>query len=128
MSGPGWDLDLPYGTNGEKNVAEVMGLAGCRVEVKTKRRHDDWLYVELEQNPFGRGWRPSGLNITTLTYWAFCVDDTGILILIPVRTLKAIIRSDHGRPAQETDGECPTNGRLVRVSFVLSRVYGEATR
>lgn len=122
---PRFDRDYRYGRQGELLVADLLtALAGGqgRVEVKRKRRLDSWLYVELMQDPGGTGtrWKDSGLNVTESEWWAHDVADTGVVIFLPTDFLRWVIRrTDHGHPREETDGNNPTRGRLLRVGWLL---------
>ncbi len=59
--------DLKYGTDSEKNIANILGLSSKEFEVKTER---NWwtrtgnIAIELEYKG-----KASGLNITEATYW-----------------------------------------------------------
>lgn len=122
---PHWDLDVPYGEDGERVANEVIGWlfeSDPRVEVKRKRRLDDWIYVELAQDPGGTGtrWRESGLNVTKADLWAFIIADTGIVLFFPTDLLRwAVRRTDAGKSCAETDGNNPTEGRLFRISWLI---------
>lgn len=121
---PEYDNDEEYGEDGERIAREVLGWTltrSPRVEVKRKRRLDDWLYVELLQDPgaTGRCWKQSGLNITTADLWAYVVADSGVLLYFPTDLLRWAIRTDAGKPCAETDGDNPTEGRLLRVSWLI---------
>ena len=65
--------DLKYGTDSEKNIAEILGLNGKEFEVKTER---DWwtktgnIAIELECNK-----KPSGINVTQARYWVHAFQD-----------------------------------------------------
>lgn len=121
---PRWDVDLAMGHEGERRVARVLGLLlnGSRlhVEVKQKRRRDDAFYVETEQNPFGRGWRPSGLSTSEAETWSFLVEGTGCMFTVPTGLLRELVAKGLGRDVEETAGDCPTRGSLLRVGQILS--------
>lgn len=126
-SGPAFDFDLAYGEDGERRAASVLGwlLDGdARVEVKTKRRTDDWLYVETEQDPGGTGtlWRPSGIATTEAPHWAYVVAETGILIVVPARALRWSVTNGVGRDKECRDGDNPTRGQLLRFARILQDV------
>lgn len=106
---PDWDLDLGHGHDRERFVETCH--RGTH-EVKAPRYVDDLFYVELEQNPFGRGWRPSGLRISTADVWDF-VKGWAVLSVPRGRLLDLVERGELGRFREETDGECPTRGRLL---------------
>lgn len=122
---PRFDIDLPVGEKAERKIGHLFGelLDGHRVhlECKHSRYGDDWMYLELQSNPGGRGWRDSGLNVTEAELWAHSFADTGAVLILPTRLLHELVhQTDIGKPKAETDGDCPTEGRLVRVASVLN--------
>ncbi len=85
--------DLKYGTDSEKNIAEILGLNGKEFEVKTER---DWwtktgnIAIELECNK-----KPSGINVTQARYWVHAFQDKDGLfcfVIMPVKILKEIVK------------------------------------
>lgn len=130
MTTPYWDVDRPWGEAGQEYVKEVFSWpAASKIEVKRKRRIDEWIYVELEQNPFGKGWRPSGLAVTQAELWAWVVAGTGAMFICRADMLRAALGCDRPwiRKAREDDGECPTRGKLIEIPRMLawvSNVYG----
>jgi hypothetical protein len=116
---PDWDLDVEYGEDGERDVAEwVAGLVGSH-EVKRKSREDLFFYIELEHNPFGRGWEPSGISTSVAKYVDVVINDTGIILAVPRERLLELIDLHLGRAVEETDGDCPTRGLLVSLADVI---------
>ena len=84
--------DLKYGTDSEKNIANILGLSSKEFEVKTER---NWwtrtgnIAIELEYKG-----KPSGINITEATYWVHAFQDKEGLfcfVIIPVKILKKIV-------------------------------------
>lgn len=122
---PSFDTDVEYGEDGETIARDVLRWTfdrSVKVETKRKRRLDDYLYVELQHNPRGAGWRDSGLNVTKADLWAYVVGDSGIVLYFPTDLLRWVIfRTDDGKPCAETDGDCPTEGRLLRVSRLIQQ-------
>lgn len=126
-SGPDFDFDLVYGEAGERYAREVLGWVlaeNARVEIKRKRRLDDWLYVELRQNAHRSGWKDSGLNVTTAQFWGFVVGETGVILYFPTDLLRRAVARGEGRDAEETDGDNPTQGRLLRASRLIQIAGG----
>jgi hypothetical protein len=117
VSGPDWDIDRGWGEDGEEIV---RGLSRYTVEVKRKRRPDELLYIELQQDPGRRGeYRPSGFAVTKADYAAFVVGDTGCVIFLPASLIGWALARDIGIDASETDGGNPTTGRLMRLGTLL---------
>jgi hypothetical protein len=124
---PRFDHDYSYGRQGELLIGDAMTAlreGQARVEVKRKRRHDDWLYVELMQDPGGAGtrWKDSGLNVTGAEWWAYVIGSSGMLLFIPTDLLRWAVSTDAGKPCAETDGDNPTEGRLFRVSWLMQAI------
>ena len=123
-SGPAFDFDLAYGEAGERRAETVLRWlvdGDVRVEVKTKRRGDDWLYVETFQDPGGAGtrWKPSGISITGASLWAYVVGNTGIVLVLPADLLRRSIAEGRGKELACEDGDNPTQGRLLRVGRLI---------
>lgn len=90
---PDFDIDRDYGEEGEDTLRNVLGLHGSRFEVKRKRYADGNFYVELWQRP-RRSERPSGLQTTRADYWAFVIEETGVIVLVPTARLREL-RGQH---------------------------------
>lgn len=78
----------------EKTIANILRLDGKEFEVKTER---NWwkktgnIAIELECNK-----KPSGINVTEAKYWVHAFQDEDklfSLVIIPVRTLKKIVKN-----------------------------------
>lgn len=108
---PDFSRDLVYGEAAE-DVVEYLSQA--RVEVKRKRRVDPVFYVETYQAPRGGQVKGSGINTTKADYFAYVIGDTGAIVFLPVSLLKAACRNAERK--NESDGDNPTWGRLVRFS------------
>ena len=86
-----FDIDLDFGTQYEKSLANILKLG--KIEVKTER--DTWnetrnIAIELSCNN-----SLSGLNTTEADYWAHILtlnDDVKGIILLPVEKLKEIVK------------------------------------
>lgn len=117
---PHFDLDRAYGEAAEGSLRDTLHLLGDRFEVKRKRRIDDKFYVEVQQSPGGNGaYKPSGINITRATYWAYEVGETGLFVLVGTDLLRLATRRSSVR-AEERDGDNPTRGRLVSFGDFLA--------
>ena len=84
--------DLKYGTDSEKNIANILGLSSKEFEVKTER---NWwtktgnIAIELEYKG-----KASGLNITEAPYWIHVLqekDEPFCFVIIPVKKLKILV-------------------------------------
>lgn len=119
MKQPDWDYDLGYGQEGE-HIAQAWH-AGKR-ETKRKSRLDPKFYVELEQNPFGTGWRPSGLATTHADYAEWVIGNTGVVFACPMTRIRTVLAGGLGYPVEERDGTCPTRGRILSWKDMVSDI------
>ncbi len=89
--------------------------------MKRKRYLDSEFYVELRQDPGGTGtrWKPSGLSVTEAEFWVYVIADTGLMLWFPTEYLRWVIREEYGHEREETDGDNPTAGRLLRANLLL---------
>ncbi len=122
---PRWDITLPYGIRGEEiasGTIRALRDGGVRIEVKRKRRPDNRFYVELEHDPGRTGrYRPSGLSVSESELWAFVIADTDVVVFVPaVRLRAAIFELGWGSAVEETDGDCPTRGRLLSFGQLIA--------
>lgn len=131
---PGYDftMDLADGKQGEKSVIASLGLLlgdSTSWEVK-KSNHPQAgtsMFVEVEQDPGRQGiYKPSGLAVTTATYWAHIVGNTGAFMVFPVELLrKWVERYAWGAVGTEvpvpggTNGDNPTRGYIIQLSQLL---------
>jgi hypothetical protein len=122
-----FDIEWTYGRPAELLVGELCGLADdgkIRLEVKRKRRGDGYFYVELEHDPGRQGtFSPSGLSTSKAEVWAIAVADSGSVFMTPAQHLRTAIERNYGFPAEETDGDCPTRGRLLHVLDALQAAW-----
>ncbi len=130
-----YDVSWRYGVTegGEALVRHVCGQVDddhVWIEVKRKRRNDGKFYVELEHDPGRRGrFIPSGLSVTHADIWAFVIEDTANMHWTSTTVLKTAIERNYGFPAKETDGSCPTRGRLLSVFDLIGATKpGPASR
>lgn len=92
--------DLAFGEASEEMVREFLAaLSKGSFEVKSDRYKNGKMVIELEQNPRGTGWKPSGLNVTTAHWWVYMYGEESFVI-VSVERLKKFI--DNNR-----DSLCP---------------------
>lgn len=122
---PRFDIDYAYGRKGELIIGDFLrGIADGkgRVEVKRKRYLDWWFYVETHCDKGRTGnFEPSGISVTEAEAWAVVFGDTGISLLVPTHELRALIDDASSRDRTESDGQCPTRGKLVNLVVLLWR-------
>jgi hypothetical protein len=120
---PRFDRDYAYGRQGELLVDGLLAAldrGDARVETKRKGIRDCVVYVELEQNAFGRGeWKPSGAAKTEAEAWVYVVADTDIMFVIPLARIRRALDLGLGTPSS-CDSDNPTRGVLLNVGLLLS--------
>lgn len=85
-------VDMAYGKAGEAELVEFFdAVQGAQIEVKSDRYRNGNMAVETQQNPAGRGWQDSGINVTTAQWWAYRFAP-GAFTLISVPRLKKYLR------------------------------------
>ena len=124
---PRFDRDYAYGHQGELLVADMLQAlkdGHGRVETKTKRRLDDRIYVEIEQDPGGTDdrWKDSGLTVTEAEWWAYSINNTGMVIFIPTDLLRWARAQGAGRLVTTTEGDNPTRGWLFRLAWLIQEL------
>lgn len=92
--GPNFRRDLAFGQQGEQLALlqwDALVQGNAVQEVKRSRFADPVLFVEVEQRPRGRGWRPSGLfEPRSESEWFWFIKPNDIGIVVPkTRLLKA---------------------------------------
>ncbi len=115
----GWDKDLEHGLLGE-NLVETFrrDVAAGSFEVKTDKYHNGRMVVETDQNPGGRGWKESGINVTGAIWWAYVHNLDGGMTIVKVERLRRYIDMGvksgklHKRDFAEGT-ENPTRGYLL---------------
>ena len=121
MKEPRFDLDYTYGRQGElliKDILEQLAAGDARIETKRPRNPDPMFYVETHQNAWGLGeWKPSGIQTTESEYHAIVLGDTGNVVMVPTRTLRAAARRAHTARCER--GDNPTEGVLVDLRDAL---------
>jgi hypothetical protein len=117
---PDFDLDYQAGRQGELLVADVLrqiANGDARIEVKTERYANWFVFVEVQQKPRGCDWRPSGIATTSAEYWAF-VKPNGCIILAQTEELRKHIAKSQLVGGGE-NGDNPTRGVLVNVALLV---------
>lgn len=85
-------VDMAYGKAGEAELIEFFdAVQGAQIEVKSDRYRNGRMAVETQQNPSGRGWQDSGINVTTAQWWAYRFAP-GAFTLVSVPRLKKYLR------------------------------------
>ena len=118
-------FDLEFGKEGERSVANVLSIE--TVEVK---RDDKWfqtgnLYIETEcWYNSSQSWKPSGLNTTESTHWAFVLDD--LIVILPTDELARIV-VNKGRAVECNIPPNPSRGYLITLKDLTDHIKGKRT-
>lgn len=94
--------DLQYGEEGEDLVSSFLScLSTGDFEVKSDRYRNGRMVVETNQNPKGavdsfgnQIWVPSGINVTTASWWVYIFSPDGAFIIVSVARLKKYLRAN----------------------------------
>ena len=94
--------DLKYGEEGEDLVSSFLScLSTGDFEVKSDRYRNGRMVVETNQNPKGavdsfgnKIWVPSGINVTTASWWVYIFSPDGAFIIVSVARLKKYLRAN----------------------------------
>lgn len=125
-SEPRFDIDVKRGRQGELQWGELLdwiAKGDGAVEVKTKSYFDFNVYVEVSCDKGRKGiYEPSGIQVTAAHVWAFCIEGTGISVMVPTDLLRGMLNDPTTRDVEELDGSCPTRGKLVKLGVLLFRL------
>ncbi len=89
---PNWKADLEYGKVGEALVERFLDdISSGHLEVKTDRYRNGRMVLEVEQNPRGRGWKPSGVMVTEAKWWVYQYNLDGAFTVVSVARIKRYI-------------------------------------
>lgn len=123
-----FDLDFRRGAQGELIVMDICRmLAEGSGSIEVKR--DSWyvhsrrLYVEHECRGRDGIWRPSGIETTKATFWAFVAGDHPFVQILPTDWLKRardLAAADNRNHRSCDYGENPTRGVFVYLNHILS--------
>jgi hypothetical protein len=129
---PRFDIDVEYGRQGELQIGEFLDWIAAgngRVEVKRKSYLDLVFYVETHCDKGRRGeYVPSGISITTAPAWVFVIGDLGLSVIFPTDLLREMIDDPSTKDREESDGSCPTRGKLVALAVCLYRYRQRAAK
>lgn len=127
---PGFDLrvdpsnqfeaSLQDGEAGQQIVADILGLAGADIEVKTDHKAllTGNVFIETKQAPRNSTeWKLSGINVTTAEYWAFLLDND-VVILAPSHHVHELI-DGHPEVKQLLDASNPAVGVKLPLTNLL---------
>lgn len=122
ISQPNFEVDLAYGHEGEETVRKFLRfIQSGSYEVKSDRYRNGRMVVEMEQNPKGRGWKPSGLSITQATVWAYMYAPDALVMCSSARLRDYIDKEESTLKYMEfaSGTENPTQGFLIYPEQVM---------
>lgn len=130
---PNFLTDLAHGEQGEETIKEFLqDLAQGSIEIKTDRYRNGRIVIETNQKPAGQNWKPSGINITTATWWVYQYHLDGAFITIRTDRLKRYLRANKHRYNEQTKqtmgttGDNPTKGWLLQPEEVQDMMLNKA--
>lgn len=129
---PKWDIDLAFGEEGERQVAEMLGLKASKLEVKRDAlfHRTGNVYIEVSQDPGARGsYKPSGIHVTEADYWVFVCGEA--VTFIPTQVLRDYVAAQSVPPRDGgTTGDNPTKGytESLRTLLHLAAAQGKHDR
>lgn len=121
---PGQDIpkydftkDLAYGEQGEATVKTFLeALSAGSFEVKQDRHRNGRMVVETQQNPRGKGWKDSGINVTQATWWVY-IFSPAAFVVVEVARLKKYLKRNHWEESDKKifapNSDNPTKGFLL---------------
>jgi hypothetical protein len=100
---PDFERDKKYGEDGEALISLFLGhITNGNFEVKSDRYRNGRMVIETNQNPKGmknnKGepvWFPSGINVTTATWWVYIFSPDGAFVIINIARLKKFLRANN---------------------------------
>jgi hypothetical protein len=127
---PNFDADLAFGQQGEESVKKFFqSLLSSSSEVKTDRYRNGRMVVETDQNPYNKGWKKSGINVTTAQWWVYIYSLGEAFVIVSVERLKRYLRANPSRFNEQTKGDFarnsdnPTRGFLLEPDEVMDMLY-----
>lgn len=131
---PNFTADLQHGENGEQKIREFLhDIIHGSIEVKTDRYRNGRIVIETDQNPNRTGWKKSGINVTTATWWIYQYHLDGAFTAIRTDRLKRYLRANTHRYNEQTKqnfgtkGDNPTRGWILEqhelTDLMLNKQY-----
>jgi hypothetical protein len=122
--------DLRYGKQGEELVLRFLeDISSGHLEVKTDRYRNGRMVLEIEQNPHGKGWKPSGLMITEAKWWVYQYNLDGAFTIVSTDRVKRYIEAHKDSLELKmfgTRGNNPSRGYLLEPEEVTDLLINPA--
>lgn len=112
---PNWKNDLAIGKMGETIFQEFLeSLDNEMFEIKFDQYRNGRMVVEVEQNPRGKGWKPSGLMVTKAKWWIYLMSPDAFVAFEVERLKKYIeVNSQMEKKTFAAYSENPARGYLL---------------
>jgi hypothetical protein len=111
--------DLEFSLAEEVNLAGLLMQAGDTVELKVDGRALETgnVFIETQQKPKGGDWKPSGINTTKATFWAFKLPN-GVTILAPTARVLDLTEGQF-EVEQRRDDSNPAKGHPLKIKKLI---------
>lgn len=121
--------DLHFGHQGEDIVRGFLeSLSIGDFEVKYDRYRNGKMVVEMEQNPRGSGWKPSGINVTKAHWWVYLHSSEGF-VTVSVPRLKRYLEANKQWLTMKTfasGSDNPARGYILHPPHVTELLNSES--
>lgn len=119
--------DLAHGEAGENIVRQFLdAMSSGSFEVKYDRYRNGRMAVETSQCPRGGEWKPSGINVTTATWWVYLFAPSSFVIVSVVRLKNYLRANSHILEKRDlARGENPSKGFLLFPNHVQDMMNNE---
>lgn len=115
-----FDIDLSKGKAGEDTVAHLLTIETVEVKTDFKWKNTGNVYVETHcWYNSSKEWKPSGLNVSKATHWAFNLEGT-VLIVEREQLIEAVLH--YGRPINCNIEPNPSQGYLITPEQIIQYV------
>ena len=119
---PNFAADLRHGEQGEQIVSEFLkSIITGSIEVKTDRYRNGRIAIETDQNPRNEGWKKSGINVTTATWWVYQYHLDGAFLTVKTERLKRYMRAHPERFNEKTKQNFAPKSDNPAKGFILEQ-------
>jgi hypothetical protein len=120
--------DLAYGQLREQMFIDFLdALSRGDYEIKSDRYRNGNMVIETEQNPRHEGWKPSGVNVTTATWWVYFYSMEAFTAVSVPRLKRFIEKNKEWLPVKELapNSDNPARGYLLYPQYVVDLMNSE---
>lgn len=123
---PNFLKDLQHGEKGEQIVRDFLNdVNSGAIEIKTDRYRNGKIAIETHQNPRRKGWKESGLKVTTAKWWVYQYHLDGAFTMIKTERLIRYLKAHPNRFNEKTKryfapfSDNPAKGYILEPAEVL---------